>query len=113
MRVLLIVNHNTASKFLSDFFKDLGWYVYIPPKKITSESYAMDTQKAMELLAHNQYIFIGQTVKYSGSPMFGSLQNVSSKQKIEMPVFENTQLGLSIGMNLEGLKVCSIFPCAT
>jgi hypothetical protein len=30
MRILLLVNHNTAGKFIRDVFIDMGYYVYIP-----------------------------------------------------------------------------------
>ena len=75
-----------------------------------ANKYQQNLKKAMNLLAKEGYMFIGQTVEYPGSPMFGSLEDVSKKQKIEFPVAENTQMGVSIGMNLEGVKVCSIFP---
>lgn len=77
---------------------------------MNNKKYQDNIKKAMNMLSKDGYIFIGQTVKYSGSPMFGSLKDVNSNQKIEFPVAENTQLGVSLGMNLEGLKVCSIFP---
>jgi hypothetical protein len=63
-------------------------------------------------------IFLGQTVKYKGSPMFKTLEKVKDK-KIEMPVFEDCQMGISIGLALEGFVPISIFPrmdfliCAT
>jgi len=72
--------------------------------------YQKELIKAMSLLGKKGYYFIGQTVEYPGSPMFKSLREVSTLQRKEMPVFENTQMGMSIGMALEGMKVCSIFP---
>jgi len=70
----------------------------------------IDCLEGMKMLADKGYLFIGQTVIYGGSPMFGSLKKVPMKQRIEFPVAENTQMGVSTGMALEGLKVCSIFP---
>ena len=78
--------------------------------QVNNQLYQENTKKAMDMLAKEGYYFIGQTCEYAGSPMFGSLVDVPKKQKKEMPVFENTQMGISIGMNLLGLKVCSIFP---
>lgn len=72
--------------------------------------YQKDLIKAMEILGKNGFIFLGQTTEYPGSPMYKSLVNVSKLQKLEMPVFENTQMGLSIGLALENIKIVSIFP---
>lgn len=86
---------------------------------INNKKYQENIVKAMKLLANEGYIFIGQTTVYGGSPIFPSLKDVPMNQKIEFPVAEDTQLGVSLGMSLEGLKVCSIFPridfliCAT
>ena len=77
---------------------------------MNNKKYQQNLKKARNLLAKEGYIFVGQTVKFPGSPMYGSLSNVPENQKIEFPVAENTQLGVSLGMGLEGLKVCSIFP---
>lgn len=66
--------------------------------------------EAMKMLADNDYLFIGETVEYPGSPMFKSLKDVSTEERLEFPVAENTQMGVSIGLALEGIKVCSIFP---
>ncbi|MCH8326412.1 MAG: hypothetical protein IIB83_07625, partial [Bacteroidetes bacterium] len=54
--------------------------------------------------------FLGQTVEYSGSPMFKSLEDVPKDKKKEMPVAEEMQMGISIGMALEGKIPISIFP---
>jgi len=76
--------------------------------------------KAMNMLAkEKKTIFLGQTIVYGGSPMFNSTKNVSKEKKMEMPVFEDTQMGMSIGLALEGFIPVSIFPridfliCAT
>ena len=64
-------------------------------------------------------IFIGQTLIYGGSPMFNSMEKVPKEKIIEVPVFEDTQMGISIGLALEGFIPISIFPridfliCAT
>ena len=67
--------------------------------------------KAMEMLAKEEKtIFIGQTIIYGGSPMFNSMKNVPKEKKTELPVFEDTQMGISIGLALEGFIPVSIFP---
>ena len=64
-------------------------------------------------------IFIGQSVSYSGNAIYNTLEHVSDNKKIELPVFEETQMGLSIGMALEGYIPITCFPrfdflvCAT
>jgi len=62
------------------------------------------------LSGQKETIFIGQAVSVPGTAMFNTLKGVSDSQRIELPVFEDTQLGMSIGMSLLGYKVISIFP---
>ena len=74
-------------------------------------NYKEEIKKAMQMLgAHPKTIFIGQTVEYKGSVIFGSLENVASEKKIELPIIEDTQMGMSIGLSLEGFIPISIFP---
>ena len=87
---------------------------------INNKKYQQNVVKAMEMLGkHKDTIFIGQTIVYGGSPMFQSCRKVPKKKKIELPVFEDTQMGMSIGLALEGFIPVSIFPridfliCAT
>ena len=82
--------------------------------------YILETHKAMNWLGkQKRTFFLGQTVEYPGSPMFSSLQKVPKGKKLEMPVAEDMQMGISIGMSLEGFIPISIFPrmdfliCAT
>jgi len=78
---------------------------------INNKKYQENVIKAMELLGKDkQTIFLGQTIVYGGSPMFKSCEKVSSEKKIEVPVFENTQMGISTGLALEGFIPISIFP---
>ena len=46
-------------------------------------------------------VFIGQAVEYPGTAMFNSLKETNPKKRIELPVFEDTQMGISIGMALK------------
>lgn len=67
--------------------------------------------KAMTMLADNKRaVFIGQCIKYPGHIMYGTLEHIPDDRKIEVPVFEDTQLGMSIGFALEGFVPVSIFP---
>ena len=74
-------------------------------------SYKEEVKKAMKMLGEEpKTIFIGQTAEYSGSVMFESLKDIPGEKKIELPIMEDTQLGMSIGLSLEGFTPISIFP---
>ncbi len=62
------------------------------------------------LAADKRTIFLGQSVLWPGNSINGTLINVPADQKMEMPVFEDTQLGMSIGLALAGFIPISIFP---
>jgi pyruvate/2-oxoglutarate/acetoin dehydrogenase E1 component len=67
--------------------------------------------KSMEYLAEDpRTIFIGQSVKYSGNSIFNTLKTISDDRKIETPVFEETQMGLSTGLALEGYVPVTCYP---
>lgn len=56
-------------------------------------------------------IFLGQAVEYSGTAMSNTLRNVPADRLWEMPVCEDLQMGMSIGLALAGKTVpISIFP---
>jgi len=74
-------------------------------------TYLDNTKKAMEWLAKkNKTFFLGQTVEYPGSPMYNSLKDIPINKKLELPIFEDTQLGMSIGLAIDGYIPISIFP---
>lgn len=55
-------------------------------------------------------IFLGQSVKYPGNVQFATLKDVPMDKRIELPVFEDTQMGMSIGLALAGYLPISIYP---
>ena len=55
-------------------------------------------------------VFIGQAVEVPGTAMFGTLECVDRSRLIEFPVEEEFQLGVSVGLALQGLLPVSIFP---
>lgn len=55
-------------------------------------------------------LFIGQAVEYPGTGMFESLKFIPRERRMELPVEEDFQLGLSIGLALTGILPISIFP---
>ena len=73
-------------------------------------TYLQELQKSMNLLGENGYIFIGQNMKFGGTSMFHTVKHLPIEQRIELPVSEEMQMGMSIGMSLEGLKIVSVYP---
>ncbi len=73
--------------------------------------YLNETKKAMTWLGKQKdTFFLGQTVEYPGSAMYRSLEDVDIKKRLEMPVAEDMQMGMSIGLALEGYIPITIFP---
>lgn len=74
-------------------------------------SYRDEVVKSMEMLAADKsVIFVGQSIRYSGHVMYGTLENVPMSRRVELPVFEDVQMGVSIGLSLEGYIPVSIYP---
>ena len=55
-------------------------------------------------------LFIGQAIEYPGTAMTNTLVNVDKKKKIELPVAEEMQMGMTLGMLMEGFVPISIYP---
>jgi pyruvate/2-oxoglutarate/acetoin dehydrogenase E1 component len=74
-------------------------------------SYFNELKRSMEWLStQSSTIFLGQAVSVPGTAMFNTLKDIDPSLRHEMPVFEDTQLGMSIGLSLAGFKVVSVFP---
>jgi len=74
-------------------------------------TYKEELIKAMNILAeHPKTLFIGQNVIYGGASMYWTIANVPKEKRIELPVFEEVQAGISLGLALEGFIPVSIFP---
>ena len=73
-------------------------------------TYKDELQRATNFLAEKGYIFLGQNMKFGGTSMFHMIKHLPESQRIELPVFEEVQMGMSAGMTLEGLKICSVYP---
>ena len=64
-------------------------------------------------------IFIGQQILFQGNPMSTTLNGVSKSKMIEVPVMEESQMGMGLGMAMAGKFVISFYPrwdfiiCAT
>ena len=61
--------------------------------------YKSELIRSMSYLAKNQKtIFIGQSVNFSGNAIYNTLSHLPKSKKIELPVFEEVQLGMSTGL---------------
>ena len=65
----------------------------------------------MEYLAEDPMaIFLGQAVAYAGTAMSNTLKDISLDRKVEIPVDEDMQMGMTNGLALQGKLPVSIFP---
>ena len=75
------------------------------------KTYLSEIQYSMKVLSSKKNsIFLGQSVKYPGSSIYQSLIDIPSRKKLELPVFEDTQMGMTLGLALEGFFPISCFP---
>lgn len=73
--------------------------------------YGKELQRAMNYLASkSDTIFLGQSIVYGGIAMAKNFSSIDDDKKIEMPVAENLQLGISTGLALSGFVPVSVFP---
>ena len=55
-------------------------------------------------------VFIGQQVLWHGNPISTTIGNVPKEKMIELPVIEESQMGMSLGMAMAGKFVISFYP---
>lgn len=85
---------------------------YTPYKDALSNSMKVLGEK-------DDVIFIGQQIVYAGNPMSTTLGDVPKEKMVELPVMEETQMGMSLGMAMAGKTVVTFYPrwdfiiCAT
>ena len=73
-------------------------------------SYKEELTKAMTMLVQDdRTIFLGQSVCYPGQAMFPTLEGVPMDRRIELPIMEDTQMGMSIGLSLMGYIPISLY----
>ena len=63
-----------------------------------------------ELSKDDNTIFIGQQIVYRGNPMSTTLDDVPKEKMIEVPVMEETQMGMSLGLAMTGKRVITFYP---
>lgn len=83
-------------------------------------SYKDALTNAMTFLGNQpDTIFIGQQTLFPGNPMSTTLGGVPKNKIIELPVMEDSQMGMSLGMAMRGDFVVTFYPrwdfliCAT
>ena len=65
----------------------------------------------MQYLAKDdRTVFLGQAVAVPGTGMSNTLKDISQDKLIELPVAEEMQMGMSLGMALHGRIPISIYP---
>ena len=64
----------------------------------------------MEYLAEHNVLFLGQAVEYAGTAMTNTLKEIPKNKLLELPVTEELQMGISIGLSLNGITPISIYP---
>ncbi len=75
------------------------------------KKYKDELIRSMKYLSRDKRtIFLGQSVKYSGNAIFNTLRDIDDKKKIELPVFEDVQMGLSTGLALQGFIPITCYP---
>ena len=73
--------------------------------------YFDELARSMEYISNkNESIFLGQAVAVPGTAMRNTLTRVPDAKLLELPVEEEFQMGMSIGLALNGFIPISIFP---
>lgn len=85
-----------------------------------NQKYHNELKKAMNWLGEQEKtIILGQAVCYAGTGCYDSLAEVPANKKMEFPVAENFQIGVSTGLAINGFIPVSVVPrwnfllCAT
>ena len=67
------------------------------------------TEATTRLMREHNYFVIGQGATDGGHGMSATIDPAYVSQCIELPVFEETQTGIALGMGLSGQNVVSIY----
>ena len=78
---------------------------------IKQNDYFQALDDAMAWLGqHEKVRFIGQSCRWDGHSLYKSMTKVPMEKRLELPVMEDFQMGLSIGLALEGFIPINIYP---
>ena len=73
--------------------------------------YFDELKKSMEYLGGKKdTLFIGQAVEVPGTAMSNSLKNINKKKLVELPVAEDMQMGMTLGLAMDRNVPISIYP---
>ena len=73
--------------------------------------YFDEIKSSMEWLARDpRTVFIGQAVEVPGTAMSNTVKDIPIARRIELPVAEELQMGMSIGLAIQGQVPVSIYP---
>ena len=73
--------------------------------------YFEELKRSMDWLAMQEdSMFLGQAVAVPGTAMSNTLVDVGADKLLEMPVAEEMQMGLSIGLALDGYIPITVYP---
>jgi pyruvate/2-oxoglutarate/acetoin dehydrogenase E1 component len=73
--------------------------------------YIDEVNRGMEYLCQNdKTIFIGQAVEYKGTALTHQVKDFPANKKLELPVAEEFQAGVALGLALEGYIPVSLYP---
>ena len=74
-------------------------------------SYFDELKKSMEWLAMKEdTVFLGQSVAYPGNSIFKTLEDIPKEKRWELPIMEDCQLGMCIGLSMVGKTPICIYP---
>jgi len=76
----------------------------------TSSKDQLLNQAMLRLAKQHNAIFLGQNVAYDGNVVFKHLEGIDMNRRIEMPVCEELQTGMAIGLSLQGYLPISVYP---
>ena len=76
-----------------------------------SMRYFDELKRSMNYLAQNEKtLFIGQAVEVPGTAISTTLKEINPNKLIELPVTEEMQMGITIGLGLNGNIPISVYP---
>jgi len=89
----------------------IGMWIDFSKEMPKDKGYREEVTNAMTLLGKDpKTIFLGQTVACKGSPIYATLEGVPIEKRVELPIMEEAQMGMSIGLALEDFIPVSIYP---
>jgi len=72
-------------------------------------TYKDEIIRSMDMLARNdKVVFLGQVINYWDC-IYGTMSQIPLEKKVELPIMEDTQMGMSIGLSLLGYIPVSVY----